>query len=467
MITAMSLTNGTLTVIIDNGSQILTARNDHPRWSEILDAYKNGNKQRLETLVSIQAVVEEYSVGALSVNATGVTYRGQPMHSVDSDRVMAFLREGLPYRPLANYMANKMLNPSARAISEMYTFLEHKGMPIDDDGYIIAYKGVCDDFFSVYGNLQTVVIQGQVDANGRLLNKVGATIEVERSSVDDDYLKGCSFGLHAGSLAYASGHANKIVLVRINPADVVSVPSDCNCQKLRCCKYTVIGEFTGKLPNTYTNEYATTDAVADDVTPEDSDADADDYARHTDDGYCDCDDCAYDRNTLAESEESNIEVDKKDNGQVKITFGSDVADSTYISDRLKEIVSEQFGVPLYKITDASTPLEMNLDSLDQVELEMAIEEEFGILFDFDKDYHLANFGELVKLVRSMISVLDITAKHVYSDNDTTEDSYLKGMNDGVADRAKGITARFLAGDQVDVETAAYAKYIDGYLAGYL
>ena len=466
MITAMTLTNGTLTVIIDNGAQILSARNDHPRWAEILECYKTGNKQRLETLVSLQAVVEEYSVGALSVNATGVTYRGQPMHTVDADRVMAFLREGLPYRPLANYMANKMLNPSARAITEMYTFLEHKGMPIDDDGYIIAYKGVCNDFYSVYGNPQTVVIQGQVDETGHLLNKVGATIEVERSSVDDNFLVGCSFGLHAGSLAYASGHGNRVVLVRINPADVVSVPSDCDCQKLRCCKYTVIGEFTGKLPNTYTNEYNTTDAVADTVAPENSD-DADEYASHTNDGRCDCDDCENDRNTLAESEEINLEVNKKDNGHVKITFGSDVADSSYISDRLKEIMAEQFGVPTYKITDETRALEMNLDSLDQVELEMAIEEEFGILFDFDKDYHVANFGELVKLVRSMITVLDLTANHVYSDNDPTEDSYLKGMNDGVADRAKGIPSRFLAGDQVEVETPAYAKYIDGYLAGYL
>jgi len=303
-ITASTLTNGTLTVVIDNGSQILTARNDHPRWSDIIEAYKNGNKQRLETLLSLQAVVEEYSIGSLSVDATGVTYREQPMHTVDSDRVMAFLREGLPYRPLANYMANKMLNPSSRAITEMYTFLEHKGMPIDDDGYIIAYKGVRSDFFSVYGNLQTVVIQGEVNSSGHLLNKVGATIEVERSSVDDNFLVGCSFGLHAGSLTYASGHGNRVILVRINPADVVSVPEDCNCQKLRCCKYTVIGEFTGKLPNTYTNEYATTDAVADDVTPENSDDDSDEYVRHTNDGRCDCDDCENDRNTLAESEET-------------------------------------------------------------------------------------------------------------------------------------------------------------------
>ena len=39
MITALTLTNGTITVILDNGAQILTARNDHPKWNEILEAY--------------------------------------------------------------------------------------------------------------------------------------------------------------------------------------------------------------------------------------------------------------------------------------------------------------------------------------------------------------------------------------------------------------------------------------------
>ena len=33
------------------------------------------------------------------------------------------------------------------------------------------------------------------------------------------------------------------MIVRFNPKDAVSVPTDCECQKLRVCKYEVIGEF--------------------------------------------------------------------------------------------------------------------------------------------------------------------------------------------------------------------------------
>lgn len=254
----MTLTNGTLTVIVDNGAQILTAQSDHPKWNEILDAYKRRDNESILSLISIKTVIEQYSVGALSVNSAGVTYNGRLIHSVDTERVMSFLREGLPYQPIANYMARKMLNPSARAINELYAFLEHKFMPITPEGMIIAYKGVMDNYYSKSGNKDTVVIQGVVNDQGQILNRVGDVIEIERSSCDDDFRNGCSFGLHAGSLAYATGWSDRVILVEIDPKDVVSVPSDCSCSKLRCCKYKVIGEYTGRLPSHYTNEFSST-----------------------------------------------------------------------------------------------------------------------------------------------------------------------------------------------------------------
>ena len=73
-----------------------------------------------------------------------------------------------------------------------------------------------------------------------------------RSKVDDDRGRGCSYGLHAGALNYVAGYGSlesgdKIVIVKINPKDVVSVPSDCNYEKLRTCRYEVVGEYQGEL----------------------------------------------------------------------------------------------------------------------------------------------------------------------------------------------------------------------------
>jgi len=37
------------------------------------------------------------------------------------------------------------------------------------------------------------------------------------------------------------------MIVKINPRDVVSVPEECNCEKLRTARYEVVGEYQGEL----------------------------------------------------------------------------------------------------------------------------------------------------------------------------------------------------------------------------
>jgi hypothetical protein len=191
----------------------------------------------------------------LSVNSAGVTYNGRPMHTVDSNRVMAFLKNGIDYQPIANYIEKKAQNPSKRAIEEMYNFLENKFCPLTSTGNFVAYRGVSNDYWSKTGNLETVVLQGEVNAAGQILNKIGATIEIERSSADDDKMKDCSSGLHIGSLEYAKVWGERVILVEVNPADVVSVPENSGCAKMRCCKYKIIGEFSYPLDSVYTEEH--------------------------------------------------------------------------------------------------------------------------------------------------------------------------------------------------------------------
>lgn len=258
MITASTLSNNTLTVIIDNGKQILTATKDHPKWNELVTAYGQKNENVLLELLSIKRVIEKFSNNGLSVTDAGIFFREMPLHGVDVDRVMAFLRQGIDYVPIANYMVRKFANPSKRAIDEMYNFLEHKNMPLTPDGRIIAYKGVQKDFFSVSSGNEPL-LQGRRNEAGQIFNGVGETIEMLRSAVDDDFRRGCSGGLHAGSLSYAKDWVKDegiIILIEIDPADVVSVPSDCGCSKLRCCKYKVIGIYDGPLPDAYVTDYS-------------------------------------------------------------------------------------------------------------------------------------------------------------------------------------------------------------------
>ena len=77
-----------------------------------------------------------------------------------------------------------------------------------------------------------------------------------RFGVDDDRNNGCSSGLHAGTLDYVQSYGSfceddhltdRCIIVKINPEDVVSVPLDCECQKLRTTSYEVVKLYEGEM----------------------------------------------------------------------------------------------------------------------------------------------------------------------------------------------------------------------------
>ena len=105
-------------------------------------------------------------------------------------------------------------------------------MPLTPEGNFLAYKGVTGEF---------------MDFHTRSFdNNVGKTLEMRRNGVCDDANMGCSAGFHAGSYEYAKGYASgggHLMVVEIDPRDVVSVPHCSDCQKLRTSKYVVVGVY--------------------------------------------------------------------------------------------------------------------------------------------------------------------------------------------------------------------------------
>jgi len=223
------LTEESLTVVV-NG-KAMTMQKDHPAWSQAIDALNNEEYDRLENLFDVSKAVEDYvdSESGITVKEGSVFFQGEAIHNVVVDKILSFMRQGLPFKPLVRFLGKLMANPSRRAVNELYTFLEHKNMPVTPDGNFIAYKGVTDDFKDFH--------------TGKFDNSVGQTLSMVRNGVCDDANIGCSYGFHAGSYEYAKGYASNgghLLRVEIDPTDVVSVPLDCNCQKLRTAKYKVI-----------------------------------------------------------------------------------------------------------------------------------------------------------------------------------------------------------------------------------
>jgi hypothetical protein len=138
-------------------------------------------------------------------------------------------------------------NPSANSVNELYSFMSYKSLANTSEGKVLGYKGVQSDYWSTTGNADTIVLQGETNDRHQILNEVGATIEVARRCVDDNKDNHCSFGLHVGSFDYAdswAGEGGRLLLVEFDPADAVSVPTDCDFQKLRVSKYKVISDIS-------------------------------------------------------------------------------------------------------------------------------------------------------------------------------------------------------------------------------
>jgi hypothetical protein len=224
----------------------LTAMSDNPKFKEIIAMIGDqfGDEDELESLFDLAKPVREYvgAKGRLSVENGAVYFDGVPVHNYTTEKILQFMELGLPVSPIVNFLERLLANPSKRAVEELYRFLVHRNMPLTHDGKFRAYKGVRSDYKDKY--------------TGTVSHHIGAQPTMLRNSVDDDARNTCSSGFHAGSLKYATDYAGadgRLMVVEIDPADVVSVPVDCEGQKLRTCRYLVVDEIKDRapMPDTY------------------------------------------------------------------------------------------------------------------------------------------------------------------------------------------------------------------------
>jgi hypothetical protein len=257
--------DGNLTVVLKNKShQVLP---DHLNYKMIMEALPTASEDELLGMVDVETAVASFSDGRVTVENGVVKFDGDEVHGSISKRILEFMKNGLPFEPLVQFLHNVMENPSMQSQRELYDFLEHENLPITEDGYFLAYKAVRSDFKDKY--------RGVFD------NSVGQVCEMVRAKVDDNREAGCSQGLHAGALSYVASYGSvdsgdKIVIVKINPKDVVSVPKDCDCQKLRTCRYEVVGLYEGELDRPmYSADYSNSPIYNDDYDADYEDDDED------------------------------------------------------------------------------------------------------------------------------------------------------------------------------------------------
>ncbi len=296
--------DGFLTVVIDGKQYTILASN--PMFASAVSAYQTKDFDALmlaldpsRKFLNLYAKYEQ-----IEVKDGSVFVDGDAIQSVVAERIINFLADGVDCLPIFKFITRLQLNPSKRAVDELYTFLEHKHLPLTETGTFLAYKAVRNDFTDKH--------------TGRFFNGVGEVLEMPRNKVDDNKEVGCSYGFHAGTLEYASNFAggnDRLVLVEIDPADVVSIPTDCEFQKLRTCRYKVVAEYERPLvEHVYESRFSTehdddVDNEWDDDNPTCCECGEESYGNCEGCDCCEgCCDCSDDDEELEDAYEPKTEV---------------------------------------------------------------------------------------------------------------------------------------------------------------
>jgi hypothetical protein len=216
-------------VVLTIGSQVHTINKTHLTYEKVVAAIKANDWDTVKDVIDPKKVVVDHGEGHVSIQGTKLFWKDKELHTSLASRVIKMYQDGFPIEPLVQFMDNLMENPSKRAVTELYGFLEKNNLPITPDGHFLAFKKVRNDYLDVH--------------SGTMDNSVGQVVEMERNEVNDDQNVTCSTGLHFCSRDYLNHFGGqRIVIVKINPRDVVSIPTDYNDSKGRACRYEVVDE---------------------------------------------------------------------------------------------------------------------------------------------------------------------------------------------------------------------------------
>lgn len=231
-----------LSIYVDRGKGVENFRlnSTHPTFKSLMRAVKRDETKRIPKLLSLAENISNQTHGNVVVKKDGVYIKGRKVESALARRINELVAERESVAAFLKFMDNLFKNPSEEAQSELYEWLvsfnNGKFVP-SDDGCFYAYKVVNPDYTDCY--------------TGTVLNAPGERPLMPRKDVDPDRRNECSRGYHFCSRNYVgifngwknSGN-NHVMLVKVNPKDVVAIPKDYNCNKGRTWTYEVVREFT-------------------------------------------------------------------------------------------------------------------------------------------------------------------------------------------------------------------------------
>ena len=238
--------SGSYTVVINHG-QPFKFDATHPSYAGLIECIMSSDADEFVHLYNTGSFIEDWSEGNFEFKDGFLYFEEEQVANDPTHRIIECIKQGFPHKFMLNYLTNLYDNVSERAVQESYKWSSHKGLPITEDGMMVGYKGVRkyvgEDVVDKMGRTITEGDLVDIYTGNSFRNNIGDSNGMKRRQVCDDHTMGCSKGLHVGTYEYATnwaGSTGVVVLVKFNPANIVSVPSDCQFSKMRVSDYEVI-----------------------------------------------------------------------------------------------------------------------------------------------------------------------------------------------------------------------------------
>jgi hypothetical protein len=224
------ISDGIISLVID-GELIPPIVPSHNSHRDILRAIWEGNidAEHIRGLLEkkkIEIKKIEYCDLIIDEDGNG-TYSGIAFPSKMCSRIREIIGRGQDPMPIVRFLNRAIVLPTHNR-EALFDFIERGNLPICEDGMFLAFKSITPDFKDWW--TQTVD------------NSVGANPTMERLEGDSDNRVNCSRGYHIGTPKYAGSYhsGQNIILVQCDPEDVISIPNDSSCGKIRTLEYLVL-----------------------------------------------------------------------------------------------------------------------------------------------------------------------------------------------------------------------------------
>lgn len=216
--------------VVVNGEQHPVS-SSQPTFKALKLAIEKQQWGRIPKLLDVTQQIAQKSHGKVKVTKKGVFYRGNKVENSLTAKILELLEHGMKVDSMLRFMDNLYQQPDVNTVNRVYDWINSGRYTITSDGCIMGYKVVRPNYTDKH--------TGKVD------NHIGARPLMARSAVDPSEFVECSRGYHVCVRGYVGGfysEGDHIMVVKVNPADVVASPLNFGHRKFRCWTYEVFAE---------------------------------------------------------------------------------------------------------------------------------------------------------------------------------------------------------------------------------